>query len=449
MGREDFVKWAENEFDIKKVFEKPEALDDIVVVEFATLILGPAVPSYLSEFGATVIKLELPGSGDTMRSLTPWGRFIPDGAHAMGFLKESRNKFSVGIDLHHPEAKEIFKRLIRRADVFVENLRAGTLDRWGIGYRDLVEINPRLIYLANNGFGQWGPYVERPSYDAIAQSESGVAWITGFPEELPLKAGIWLADYYGALVSAVAILAAIYYRERTGEGQYIEFSQAENMIRALDWTWIYQHLTGKGRERYGNRDVAICPSDIFRSKDGEYVAIACATDEEFKALCIAMGKPELAEDQRFKTHLERLKPENQDVLYPIIKDWVASKDWPEIDKLASTYGFGAEKVHCARDMYRDPHFEVRGFKWTVDDFVAGKIVVEGIAPKLSKTPGRIKWIGRPVGFDTYYVLTKYADLTWSEIKELEEKGVIKGKWNDAPGRRPPKDWDGKSGIVYP
>ncbi len=446
MAREDFLKWAEQEFSLEKVFEKPEALDDIVIVEFCTLILGPATPSYLAEFGATVIKLELPGMGDTMRSLTPWGKFVKN--QALGFMKEARNKFSVGLDLHYPEGKEIFKELIAKADVFVENLRAGTLDRWGIGYRQLKEINPRLIYIANNGFGQWGPYVDRPSYDAIAQSESGEAWISGFPGRLPMKSGIWLCDYYGALVAAVGILAALHYRERTGKGQYIEFSQAENIMRAMDWTWLYQHLTGEPRDRYGNRDVAICPSDIFISKDHEYVAIACATDEQFAALCKAMGRPELAEDPKFSTHLERLKDENAKELLAIIKEWVASMVWPEIDRLARQYGFGAEKVHNGKDIYTDPHFEIRGFKWRVKDPIYGEIVEEGVAPKLSETPGRIKWAARPVGFDTYYVLTKFLGKTWDEIQELEAKGVI-GRWNDMPGRKPPEDWDGKSGIIYP
>ncbi len=446
MAKEDFLKWAEQEFSLEKVFEKPEALSDIIVVEFCTLILGPATPSYLAEFGATIIKLELPGMGDTMRSLTPWGRFFKN--QALGYLKEARNKFSVGLDLHYPEGKEIFIELIKKADVFVENLRAGTLDRWGIGYRQMKEVNPGIIYIANNGFGQWGPYVERPSYDAIAQSESGEAWISGFPGRLPMKSGIWLCDYYGALMAAVGILAALHYRERTGKGQYIEFSQAENIMRAMDWTWLYQFLTQKPRERYGNRDVAICPCDIFISRDKEYVAIGCATDEQFRGLCMAMGRPELADDPRFATNLERTKPENAEELLKIVKEWVANNVWPDIDKLAQKYGFGAEKVHCAKDFYSDSHFEIRGFKWKVKDPIYGEFYEEGIAPKLSETPGRIKWAGRPVGFDTYYVLTKFLGKTWDEIQKLEKKGVI-GKWNDMPGRKPPEDWDGKSGIIYP
>ncbi len=446
MSKSDYFKWTEETFSLDKVFRKDEALKDIKIVELCTLILGPATPSYLAEFGATVFKVELPGMGDTMRSLTPWGYFYKK--QALGWLKEARNKYHIAIDVHHEEGKELFKRLVAESDVVIENLRAGTMDRWGLGYRDLVEVNPSIIYIANNGFGQWGPYVERPSYDAIAQSESGEAWISGFPGRLPMKSGIWLCDYYGALMSAVGILAALHYRDRTGKGQYIEFSQAENIMRAMDWTWIYQGLTGKGRDRYGNRDVAICPSDIFKSKDGVLVAVAAVNNDEFKALCKAMGRNDLAEEPRFATNLERVKEENAPVLLKIVRDWVASKTWAEIDQLAQKHGFSAEKVHNGVDHYTDPHFETRGFKWCIDDPIMGESVEEGIAPKLSETPGRIKWMGKPVGLDNEYVFTKYLGLTKEQLKALEEKGVI-GKWTDMIGRTPPDDWDGESGRIFP
>ncbi len=446
MAKSDYFEWAGELFSMEEVFSKPEALSDIKIVEFCTLILGPSTPAYLTEFGATVFKVELPGMGDTMRSLTPWGWFWKN--QALGWLKCARNKLHVAIDCHKEEGKELFKRLVAQSDVVVENLRGGTLDRWGVGYRDLAEINPRLIYIANNGFGQWGPYLVRPSYDAIAQSESGEAWISGFPGRLPMKSGIWLCDYYGGLMSAVGILVALHYRDRTGKGQYMEMSQAENIMRAMDWTWLYCHLTGKDRDRYGNRDVAICPSDIFRSMDGELVAVATTTDEQFKGLCEAMGKPELVNDPRFVTNLERTKEGNAEELLSIVKDWVANNTWQVVDRKAQKYGFAAEKVHNGRDHYYDEHFEVRGFKWHIDDSILGDGVEEGVAPKLSETPGRVKWMGKPVGFDNEYVFTKYLGLTQDQIKELEDKGAI-GKWTDFISRTPPDDWDGKSGIIFP
>ncbi|WP_448384307.1 CaiB/BaiF CoA transferase family protein [Desulfosoma sp.] len=445
MAREDYFKWAESVLDPSKTFEKPEALADIKIVELCTLILGPSLPAYLSELGATVFKVELPGMGDTMRSLTPFAKFF-NGA-AMGWLKEARNKYHLAIDVRVEEGAELFKELVKRSDVVVENLRAGTMDKWGIGYRQLREINPRIIYIALNGFGQWGPYLERPSYDAIAQSESGEAWISGFPDKLPMKAGIWLADYYGGLVGAVGVLAALAHRDRTGRGQYIEYSQAENLMRAMDWTWLYQHFTGKCRERYGNRDVSICPADIVPSKDGEMVAIGAATDKQFQGLCQAMGKPEWAQDPRFATHLERLKEENAVELLEAIRNWAATKTYAELDQLASQHGFGAQKVSNGKDHFEDEHLRKRNFTYYVDDPIYGELYEEGIAPKLSETPGRIKWAGKPVGFDNEYVLKRYLGLKTKKIKYLKEKNII-GKWVDVPpGRKPPERWDGKSGLL--
>ena len=178
-----------------------------------------------------------------------------------------------------------------------------------------------------------------------------MAWITGFPDKLPLKSGIWLADYFGGLMGAVGVLGALAYRDRTGKGQYIEFSQAENLIRVMDWTWLYQHFTGKQRERYGNRDVSICPADIFQAKD-EIVAIGAATDGQFKGLCEAMGKPELARDEHYATHLARLKEKNAVALLDTIRQWAAGKTYEDIDHLACKHGFGAHKVCTAKDTFQ-------------------------------------------------------------------------------------------------
>jgi crotonobetainyl-CoA:carnitine CoA-transferase CaiB-like acyl-CoA transferase len=444
MAKKDYFKWAETLLDPAKTFEKPEALADIKILELCTLILGPSLPSYLSELGATVFKVELPGAGDTMRSLTPFAKFFR--GCALGWLKEARNKYHLAIDVRVEEGKELFRQLAKGCDVVVENLRAGTMDRWGIGYRQLREINPKLIYIALNGFGQWGPYLERPSYDAIAQSESGMAWISGFPDKLPMKSGIWLADYFGGLMGAAGVLGALAYRDRTGTGQYIEYSQAENLMRVMDWTWLWQHFTGKGRERYGNRDVSICPSDVFQCKD-ELVGIGAATDAQFKGLCAAMGTPELAQDARFATHLARLQEENAVALLELIRSWAAGKTYAEIDQLAGKHCFGADKVCNGRDHFQDAHLIQRNFTYTVHDPIYGDLVEEGIVPKMSETPGRIKWAGKPVGFDNEYVLKRFLGMRTDKIKGLKERNII-GKWVDVPpGRKPPEFWDSKRGLI--
>jgi crotonobetainyl-CoA:carnitine CoA-transferase CaiB-like acyl-CoA transferase len=217
-------------------------------------------------------------------------------------------------------------------------------------------------------------------------------------------------------------------------------------MRVMDWTWLYQHFTGKGRERCGNRDVSICPADIFHCSD-DFVAIAAATDAQFQGLCQAMGKPELAKDQRFATHGARLQEENATALLDTIRDWAAGKTCAEIDQLAGKFGFAAHKVCNGKDHFEDEHLIRRGFTYTVHDPIYGEVVEEGIAPKLSETPGRIKWAGKPVGFDNEYVLKRFLGMRTERINGLRERNII-GKWVDTPpGRRPPEGWDGKSGKI--
>ncbi len=445
MNRE-FFEWAKQELDPSKIFLKPEALKGVRVLELCTLIFGPVVPDWLSEFGAEVIKVELPGMGDTMRYVTPYGFFWKNISPA--FQEQNHNKYHVGLDVRTPKGKELFIELAKKCDVVVENLRAGTMDKWGIGYRQLREVNPGIIYLANNGFGQWGPFAHgRPSYDAIAQSVSGLMTISGFPGRMPLKSGVWIGDFTGGCMSTVAVLAALYYRERTGKGQFIEFSQGENLIRWLDWTWVYVHLTGKDRPQAGNRDLAICPSDLFECKDG-YIAITAFTEDEFRGLCEAMEKPELADDPRFKEPLERLKDENAKELLAIIREWAKDKTVKEIDELGAEYGFAASPVLDAKDQYYSEHWWSRGAVVEVDDPIYGKLVEWGSAPKMSETPGRHKWGARPVGIDNEHVFVRILGLSEEEVKALEEEGTI-GKWGDRVGAKPPEDWDGKTGLFYP
>jgi len=436
----DYFAWADETFRLDRVFAKPEPLRGVRVLELAILYLGPVTASLLAEFGAEVIKVELPGAGDPIRSITPRARYWKNAG--LAWLNEARNKYHLAIDVRKPAGTALFKALAAKSDVLIENFRAGTMEaKWGIGYRQLRELNPRLIYVANTGFGQWGPYSQgRASYDAIAQSVSGMAMITGFPERNPLKSGAWIGDYFGALMSAVAILMALHWRDRTGQGQLIDLAQSESLIRAMDWTWVHHGLTGKSRGRSGNRDPAISPSGIFRCRDG-MVAVAAPSDEAFRGLAQAMGVPELGSDERFATHPERLREDNATALFAIIAAWVAGKSEAEVDALGDRYGFASAPVVSAKDHYEDPHLRARGTVWRLDDPIYGEVVEYGPVPKLSESPGRLKWAGKPVGLDTEEILTRLLALSQEEIQKLRASGVI-GKWSDAPGRRPPEGWQG-------
>ena len=445
MARDDYFRWAERTFDRSRVFDKPEALRGIRVVELCTLILGPATSDFLGEFGAEVIKVELPGPGDTMRYVAPnawyWRNLC------LGFATQNHNKYHVAIDVHHTEGKDLFQKLVQKSDVVVENVRPGTMDRWGLGYRQLSALNPRVIYLAATGFGQWGPFsVGRASYDLLAQAASGLGAITGFPGRSPMKSGIYMGDYFGALMNATAVLAALHSRDRTGAGQFIEYSQCEGLLRSMDWTWVYQGLTGKERGRYGNRDVAISPSDIFPCKDG-LVAIAAGRDEEFGGLCKAMKMPALARDKRFHTLKERLKDAHNQALNTIIANWARAKTVQELDALGARFGFAAAPVQNAKDHIEDEHLRTRGAVWEYEDPLYGPMVEYGPAPKLSASPGRFKWGAKPVGFHNEYVFRTLLGLTSRNLRDLQEKKVI-GKWADRIGARPPDDWKPGEGELF-
>ncbi|MGH7322771.1 MAG: CaiB/BaiF CoA transferase family protein [Candidatus Rokuibacteriota bacterium] len=439
----DYFDWTEELFDPERIFSKPEALEGIRVIEIAHIIMGPVNADYLAEFGAEVIKIELPGSGDNMRYVIPDGRPWKNGNPA--FFNVNHSKYHVGLDLHLPEGQALLRRLVAKSDILIENLVPGTLAEWGVGYRTLAEVNPGLIYVADSGFGQWGPFsVGRASYDGVAQVASGLAAISGFPGRPPLKIGIWIGDYFGAILAATAVLAALEYRERTGWGQYIDFAQSEGLIRAMDWTWLHRDRTGQDRERSGNRDQAIAPSDIVACRAG-MVAIAAGTDAEFRGLAAAMGRPELADDPRWKFVEARLQPAANAELCGLVAAWAADRTPGEIEALAAQHGFAAASVLDAAAIHADAHFRHRRAVYHLDDPVYGPLADAGPAPKLSATPGRHKWTARPVGFHNDHVLTRLLGLTRAEIQALETKKVV-GRWADRPGAKPPDGWAGEGAV---
>jgi crotonobetainyl-CoA:carnitine CoA-transferase CaiB-like acyl-CoA transferase len=437
MASDAYLDWASALFDPARIFGKPEALRGLRVLDLGTIFLGPTTATYLAEYGAEVIKVEIPGVGDTIRALGPtyhWNMSL------IG-LSEPKNKYFVGLDVRKPEGALLFKRLVARADVLVENFRAGTLDRWGIGYRQLRLVNPRLIYSAHNGFGQWGDYgAGRPSYDAIAQGESGMAAISGFPARPPLKSGAYIGDYLGAVAGAATILAALHRRRKTGEGQLIEIAQVEALIRALDWTWVYHGLTGRYRERYGNADPAIVPSDIVEARDG-FVAISAPTDKAFAGLARAMGREDLIDDPRFGTQLARAKDEHRETLLGAIRQWARGLATGELVALGDLRGFAAAPVASGKDHCGDAHLHARRTLWRHDDPIYGRFPLYGPPAKLSATPGRIKWVVKPIGADNDYVFRGLLGLSTDEMGRLAAEGII-GQWADRPGQKPPDGWSG-------
>jgi len=430
----------------EKKHSRPAPLKGIRVLEVCTLLLGPTGPGLLARMGAEVIKCEIPPLGDTLRNMTPFGYFFRE--QATSFVRPNANKYWVGLDLHKPEGQAVFRELAAKADIIVENQRPGVMERWNVGYRQIKEVNPGIIYISKTGFGQWGQYAmeNRPSNDGGAQAMSGYAWMSSFPGQKPLKSRLYVCDSYGAVMGAVAVLAALHYRERTGKGQFIELSQTETIMRVMSWVWPYQQITGQVAMPAGNRDVSICPADTFRCANDKFVALAAPSPEEFKGLCIAMGRPELADDPRFKDHLTRLQEENATEILRIIAGWVRTKTPEEVEQLAEMHGFAASHLYTTKDVVEDKHFRERGFMAEVDDPLVGQFLDYEFPVMMSKSPPRVRWSVRPVGFDNEYVMTHHLGKSEDEIKALYECGAL-GKWGDVRARRPPSTWDGKAGLI--
>ena len=429
-----------NPFDRGALFDKPEALAGVRVLEVCSVVLGPATCDYLAEFGAEVVKFE-GQKGDQMRFVTPYAFFW--NGMSPGLEIENHNKYWTGMHVGNPRARELFLELVRKSDVVVDNLTPGRMAKWGLDYPKLREVNPGIVHLHVSGYGSWGPWTGRTSYDAVAQSMGALAPITGFEERGPIKSGVWIADWLTGLLCANAILSALNYRERTGEGQFIDYLQVENVIRMLDWTWLYAFKTGEDRKRSGNRDLAICPSDLFDCADGR-VALAAFSEPEFRGLCVAMGRPELFD--RYADPLARLADGTARELLAVVAAWARTLRVAEVEELGCRHGFAASRVLEAKDVYHSGHFRERGAVQEYDDPLYGRMAQQCYPPVLSETPGRLKWSCRPLGFDNGYVLKKFLGMSDAQVRELEEQGVV-FRWNpNVPSQCPPPGWDGKRGV---
>ncbi len=426
--------------------QKPSPLKGIKVLEVCTMLLGPFGPALLAQLGAEVIRCEIPPLGDATRSLNPFGWFFRDQSPLLFHINQ--NKYWVGLDLHKPEGQRVFCELAAKCDIVENNFRPGVMEEWNIGYRQIRDINPGIIFISKNGYGQWGQYAKenRPSNDGASQALTGYSWMSRFPGRTPLKLRAYIGDNYGALCAEIAVLAALHHRDKTGEGQFIEFSQTENVMRAMSWIWPYQQLAGKPAQPSGNRDLSICPADTFRCADDTFVALAAPAPEEFAGLCAAMGRPELSEDERFRDHPIRLKEENAVEILRIIAEWARTRTAGEIEALAEKHGFAATHLYTARDLVESEHFNARDSRPEIDDPLYGVYRNYEFPVKMSRTPPKTKWSVRPVGFDNEYVMKGILGKSDAEIEQLYECGAL-GKWKDVQGRRPPPGWDGKAGRI--
>jgi len=397
------------------------ALSSIRVLEVGSLIAGPFAGRIMADFGADVIKIEAPGKPDPLRG---WGTGTYRG-RKLFWPVQARGKRCITLDLRQERGQELFLELVERSDVVIENLRPGSLEGWNLGYERLSEVNPGLILARISGFGQTGPLARRAGFASVAEAVSGLRHMSGFPDRPPPRLGISLGDSLASLWALQGILLALTWRATAGggRGQVVDVALTEACFAMLESAVPEYDRLGVSRGPTGTGLAGIVPSNVFRSADERWVVIAANMDNVFRRLAAAMGRPELADDPRFATHDARA--ENQEAIESIISEWARERDAAEIDRVLADHGVPAGVVATMADVFEDPQFRARDMLVDVEDPAIGTYKAPGVVPKLSATPGQIRWSGRgDPGVDNAEVFCELLDHTGEELDELRREGVV-------------------------
>lgn len=389
------------------------------VIDAGTMIAGPLAATQLADFGADVVKLELPGVGDSMRHWTP----MKEGK-SLWWKVIARNKRLITLNLSTKEGQGLFKRLAETADIVIENYRPGTFERWSLGYDVLSEINPGLVLVRVSGFGQSGPYSHRGGYGTIAEAFSGVPAFTGFPDRPPTLPGFPLADSVAATFAAMSAMFAIYERDQggSGKGQEIDVSLYAPLFRLVEAQVIGFDQLGIVKQRQGNRLAEDSPRNTYQTRDGRWVAISASSQKTFERLLKAMGMPELITDSRFTDNVKRC--ENADVLDEMIADWFIERDFDEIMSLFNEANVVAGPVLDIRDIFNDPHYQARNDIVEVPDHEFGTVRMQGPTPRFGRTPGKVWHSGGALATANEAIYRDELGLNHDELERLRVLGVI-------------------------
>jgi formyl-CoA transferase len=391
-------------------------LSRLKVIDASNMLAGPIAAGFLADFGAQVIKLEHPGKGDSLRALGAKKGDVPLFWKVIG-----RNKRAITLNLAHTEGQEVFRDLVKDADVVVENYRPGTMEKWGIGYKQLKAINPRIVMLRITGFGQTGPYAKRPGFGTISEAMCGFANANGFPDRPPLLPPYGIADQVTGLAGAFSIMLALQERSESGQGQFIDLGIYESMFHLLGPIVLDYDQLGIIQKRQGNRIAYQAPRNCYQTKDGRWVALSGGTNEVVGRLFTAIGRPELFEDPRFCNNEVRLQ--NIEELDKILVAWMGERTLDQVMKAVEKYECAIFPAYDISQIFADPHYQARENIVSLADEDLGQVRMQGIIPKLSRTPGKVKWAGPRKGQHNTEV---YGAMGYSEerLAKLKSMGVI-------------------------
>ena len=401
----------------KQVADQPMPLRGVKVLELGSLIAGPYASALLAQFGAEVIKVEPPKDGDPLRK---W-RKLHDGT-SLWWYTQSRNKKSVTLDLKADEARDIVRRLARDVDIVIENFRPGTLEKWGLGWEHLSALNPRLIMVRISGYGQSGPYRERPGFAAIAECMGGLRHVTGFQDRPPVRVGVSLGDTLASLYGTIGALMAMHHlKVNGGKGQFIDVALYEAVFAVMESLVPEYAAFGHVRERSGASLPGISPSNTYLCGDGRYIVIAGNGDAIFKRLMSAIGRDDLGNDPQLARNDGRVK--QNDKLDAAIAQWTAQHGLEDVLRILEAAEVPCGRVYTAADIAEDPHYKAREMiqRHALPD--GQPIELPGIVPKLSETPGQTRWVGPQLGAHTQEVLASVG-IDAKAFEQLRSRGVV-------------------------
>ena len=398
------------------------SLDGIKVLELGQLIAGPFAAKTLADFGADVIKVEAPVTGDALRK---W-RLLKDGT-SVWWQVQSRNKRSIALDLKQSEGQDIVRQLLLESDVLIENFRPGTLESWALGPDELLNINPRLIILRVSGYGQTGPYRDKPGFGVVAEAMSGLRHLTAEPGRVPVRVGVSIGDTLAALHGVIGILLALHERSRSGKGQVIDMALYEAVFNCMESLLPEYSAFGEIRQAAGSALPGIARSNAYLCRDGGYVLIAGNGDSIFKRLMVAIGQDAFAQDGRFADNTGRVA--HVQLIDDCIGQWALSHSVEEVLQILDSCSVPAGRIFTVADIANDPHYHAREMIIAQQMLDGSVLHVPGIVPKLSRTPGRISRQAPEVGQDNREILQEIG-LTDEQITALEARGII---WSPTNG----------------
>lgn len=392
-------------------------LENIKVLDLTRVLAGPYCTMILKDLGAEVIKIEVPKTGDDSRAFGPFKN-----GQSLYFVSLNREKKSISINLKTEKGKEIFKKLITKFDVVIENYRPGTMEKLGLGYDVLKEINPRIIYASTSGFGHSGPDSKKAAYDILAQARGGVMSITGWPDTPPTRVGMSLGDISAGLYTAIGVLAAIRQQDITGLGQKVDISMLDCQVSMLENAITRFQVDNKSPEPLGNKHPTITPFQAFKASD-HYFVVAAGNDALWKKLCDAIGKPELVSDERFLTN--KLRTQNIIELDKALNEIFSYKTASEWLKIIDTAGVPCGPINDVEDIMNDPQVQSRNMIIEVEDKHAGTVKIAGNPIKMSLVPDNTKREPAPeIGQNNVEIFEEYLGLSSSDLDQLSAEGVI-------------------------